>query len=287
VSSSPAPTGPEIALLANPESGAGDGGDAERLLRDSGAAVRRFDLADLDAAVASGPERIVVAGGDGSLGPAAAAAAAAGVPLAVLAVGTANDFARSLGLPDEPERAARLAVEGRRTRSLDLGWMSDRPFVNVASAGLSPVAARKAHGLKGALGPLAYAVGALRAGFTAQPVSCRVGCDGSGVFAGRAWQVSVAVTGAFGAGSELEADPRDGLLDVVVIEAGSRARLPLRAYGLRAGSLERQSGTVCASGREILVETDGEAGFNVDGELVSGTCFRFTVEPRAFELVVA
>jgi len=248
--------------------------------------VRRFDLAEAEAAAAFDPDRIVVAGGDGSLGCAAAAAASAGVPLAVLAVGTANDFARSLELPDEPEAAARLAVEGQRTRSLDLGRMSGRPFVNAASAGLSPVAARKAHGLKGALGPLAYAVGGLRAGLTAQPLSCRVGCDGSEVFAGGAWQVSVAVTGAFGGGSELDADPRDGLLDVVVIEAGSRARLALRAYGLRAGSLERQSGTVSASGREILVETDGETGFNVDGELVPGACFSFTIEPRAFELVV-
>ena len=275
-----------IALLANTESGSGDAARAEGLLREQGAEVRRFALAEADAAAASGAERIAVAGGDGSLGCAAAAAASAGVPLAVLPVGTANDCARSLGLPDEPEAAARLAVEGMKTRSLDLGRMSGRPFVNAASAGLSPLAARKAHGLKATLGPLAYVIGGLRAGLAAQPVGCRVSCDGAEVFAGRAWQVSVAVTGAFGGGSELDADPRDGLLDVVVIEAGSRARLVLRAYGLRAGSVERQSGTVCASGREIVVDTDGETGFNVDGELVSGASFRFALEPRAFEVVV-
>ena len=275
-----------IALLANPESGSGDAASAETLLRARGAEVRLFALADAEAAAASGAQRIVVAGGDGSLGCAAAAAASAGVPLAVLPLGTANDFARSLDLPDEPEDAARLAIEGERTRSLDLGRMSGRPFVNAASAGLSPLAARKAHGLKRALGRLAYVIGGLRAGLMAPPVSCRVSCDGSEIFAGGAWQVTVAVTGAFGGGAELDADPRDGLLDVVVIEAGSRARLALRAYGLRAGSIERQSGTVTASGREIVVETDGETGFNVDGELVSGARFRFTVEPRAFEVVV-
>jgi len=73
---------------------------------------------------------------------------------------------------------------------------------------------------------------------------------------------------------------------VVVIEAGSRALLALRAYGLRSRSLESQSGTISASGREIVVETDGRTGFNVDGELVSGACFRFTVQPRAVEVVV-
>ena len=112
------------------------------------------------------PERIVVAGGDGSIGCAAGAAGGAAVPLGVVPVGTANDFARALGLPDDLDEAVELAATGARTRRLDLGAAGERPFVNAASAGLSPVAAGEAHGLKSALGPLAYAVGALRAGLS-------------------------------------------------------------------------------------------------------------------------
>jgi diacylglycerol kinase family enzyme len=52
--------------------------------------------------------------------------------------------------------------------------------------------------------------------------------------------VSVAVTGAFGSGAGVAADPSDGQFDVVVIEAGSRARLALHAYGVRAGKVEEQ-----------------------------------------------
>ena len=277
---------PTLALLANPESGSGEADDAERLLRELGAAVTRFGLEELDAAAALGPDRIVVAGGDGSVGCAAGLAARTAAPLAVIPVGTANDFARALKLPLDQAAAARLAVEGKRTRRLDLGRMGERPFVNAASAGLSPIAARKAHGLKRMLGPLAYAIGGLRAGLSAKPLRCAVSCDGEELFAGKAWQVSVAVTGAFGGGSELDADPRDGILDVVVIEAGSRARLALHAYGLRVGSLERQGGTRTARGREVEVETDGSSGFNLDGELVPGASFGFSVEPRAFEVVV-
>ena len=54
-----------------------------------------------------------------------------------------------------------LAVDGHGLRRLELGRLGDgRPFVNVASAGLASVAARRAAPLKPRLGPLAYAVGA-------------------------------------------------------------------------------------------------------------------------------
>jgi diacylglycerol kinase (ATP) len=277
-----------IALLANPESGSGEAGEVERLLRAHDDDVTRFDLDRGDDVVTADPARIVVAGGDGSVGCGAAAAARAGVPLGVVAVGTANDFARAMHLPSELLAAVDLAASGTQTQRLDLGRVGERPFVNAASAGLSPVAARKAHGLKGLLGPLAYTVGALRAGLFAKPVRCTVDVDGEREFEGEAWQVIVGLTGAFGGGAEIDSDPADGRLDVVAIEAGSRAGLVVRGYGLRTGQVEGQRGVFTANGTSIEVEHLGEngAGFNVDGELIADKRLRFTVEPRAFDLVV-
>jgi diacylglycerol kinase (ATP) len=274
-----------LALVANPKSGWGAARTAEWMLRERGAEVRSFGLDERDDAVALGPDRMVVAGGDGSVGFAAEAAARAGVPLAVVPVGTANDFARAVGIPLDLAGACRVAAEGRETRMLELGWMRDRPFVNIASAGLAPIAAAKAQGVKRILGPFAYSLGALRAGITAQPIGCRVTCDGEALFDRRAWQVSVAVTGAFGGGSRLDADPHDGVLDVVVIEATSRARLITHAYGLRARRLESQKGVHSGRGRVVDVSTDGETGFNVDGELVGADRARFRVEAPAFAVV--
>jgi diacylglycerol kinase (ATP) len=275
-----------IALLANPDSGSGEAEEVDRALRELGLELTRFDLDCADDVIGARPGRIVVAGGDGSVGPAAELAARARVPLGVVPVGTANDFARVVGLPSKLTEAAELAATGRRTASLDLGRAGRRPFVNAASAGLSPIAARRAHGLKRALGPLAYTIGALRAGLSAAPVTTRAAVDGTPVFEGEAWQVIVAVTGAFGAGAEVDADPADGRLDLVVIEAGSRARLLVRAYGLRSGRVEAQRGVVTARGSEIEVEADGGAGFNVDGELLGDARLAFVVEPRAFDLIV-
>jgi diacylglycerol kinase (ATP) len=276
---------PRIALLANPKSGGGDAPDVAATLRSLGADVEEFEISRHDEASRADAERIVVAGGDGSIGCAAEAAARAEVPLAVIPAGTANDFARFLELPDDAEEACRLALEGERTRRLDLARIEGRPFVNVASAGLAPVAAREASGLKNALGPLAYAVGALRAAATASPVRCRVVCDGEETFAGDAWQVTVANTGAFGGGATLDADPADGTLDVVAIEATSRAALALRGYGLRAGRVEAQRGVASARGREVSVEAPTGTDYNVDGEIVESGSSNFAVEPGAFEVI--
>ena len=275
-----------IALLANPESGQGDADRVADAMRGLGADVTVFGLDDVDGAIAASPDRLVVAGGDGSLGCVAAPAGRAGIAMAVVPTGTANDFARAMEIPLDLEEAARLAVQGTSTKRLDIARMDDRPYLNVASLGLSPAAAKRASGLKGSLGPLAYTLGALRAGMEADPIRCTVRCGGDELFAGEAWQVTVASTGAFGGGSSVEADPADGRLDVVAIEADSRLRLVRHAYGLRAGEVEEQPGVHSRSCPEVEIEVEGETSFNVDGELVeSGTC-RFTVDVGAVEVVV-
>jgi diacylglycerol kinase (ATP) len=264
----------------------GEGDAVAEALRRHGAEVSAFGMDAAQEVAASHPERIAVAGGDGSIAPAAAIAATAGVPLAVVPVGTANDFARRTGLPEGTAEAARVAAIGSRTQALDLARMGSRPFVNVASIGLAPVAAGKARRLKRALGAGAYLLGAVRAGLTARPVACRVACDGAEVFAGRVWQATVACTGAFGGGAELPADPRDGLLDVVVMEAGSRAALLRRAQGMRRGTVGAQPGVRTSRGSTVDLDLAGPTPFNVDGEVIESGSVRFEVEREAFELVI-
>ena len=91
-----------------------------------------------------GVDRVVVVGGDGTVAPGAELAARLGVPLAVVPAGTANDFARAHDLPLDVDEAIALAATGTATRTLELARMGDRPFVNVATAGLSVDAARRA-----------------------------------------------------------------------------------------------------------------------------------------------
>lgn len=261
-----------IALIANAASGSGAGASSATIaaeLRGHGATVSVHDVCDPETALADTPERIAVAGGDGSIGIAAQLAAGAELPMAVIPTGTANDFARALGLPDDLEEACALAADpAAATRTVDLAHAGDVAFLNAASAGLSVMAARRAAPLKGQLGPLAYAVGALRAGLAARPLACRVTCDGADAFSGRAWQVTVAGTGAFGGGSEIDvADERDALLDVAVLDAGPRIALVRRAWGLRTGGITEQEPVHHARARTVEVEVAAGTRFNVDGEV--------------------
>jgi diacylglycerol kinase (ATP) len=280
-----------IALAANRASGGRlDPHPLVAVMHEWGAEVELFgyeggELAWIEAAA---PDRVVVAGGDGTIGPVAEVAGRLGVPLAVIPAGTANDFARAAALPDDSREAAALAAAGRVTRDMELGRLADgRPFVNVASAGLASVAARRAQPLKARLGPLAYGVGAARAAVAAHPLTVTVRVDGREAFAGRCWQAIVAVTGAFGAGSGIGAtDPHDGELDLVVLAAGSRIGLTRRAWGLRTRSIRAQRGVVHDRGAVIEVTMPDGAEINVDGELRRGGLERVTAEARAFSLVV-
>jgi diacylglycerol kinase (ATP) len=277
----------KVVLLVNESSGSGtDAGALERALAAAGADVRRLDIERAGEAGRHRPERLVVASGDGGVAGVADAAGGLRVPLAVVPSGTANDFARRFGLPGDAAEACRLAVVGRRTRRLDLARLGDRPFVNAVAAGLSPAATRRAGPLKRPLGPAAYLAGALWSALWQRPLRCAVRCDGRELFAGDAWQVMVGCSGAFGAGSRLaEADPADGLLDVVAIAAGPRLRLARHAYGLRRGRVSEQPGVVHARGRVVYLEVPAGERLNVDGDLVPPAP-RASVEPGRFELVV-
>lgn len=277
-----------IALLANEASGSGcQPADLERMLSGHGARVSTFRIEEMHAAGATRPQRIVVAGGDGSLAPVAAVAAEAGAMLAVIPSGTANDFARRFDLPTDTAEACRLAATGTEARSLELARMDGRPFLNVASAGLAAAAAREARSWKQRLGVLAYVIGAARAGIGASPIEARVVADESVFFDGRAWQVIVSSTGRFGAGSSAgPANPSDGQLDVTVIEARSRLRLIKHAYGLRFGEVVDHDGVHHVRGHEIRLEVPDGTGFNVDGEILSRGAASFSAEKDAFALVV-
>ncbi|UUY04477.1 hypothetical protein LRS13_02780 [Svornostia abyssi] len=285
-----------LTLVHNP--GSGKGSDADELasaLRDAGAtdvSLRAIDTVG-DAPPDRGTDRVVVAGGDGSIAPVAVWAAKAGLPFAVIPSGTANDFARALELPTDRADAAALAADpDAAIRPLELGRAAGRPFVNAANAGLATHAARAAKPLKQKLGPLAYAVGALQAGTREHPLDVTLRADGEERFRGSAWQVIVAATGAFGGGSRIgPASPDDGILDVTIITAGPRPGLVRRAFGLRRGTLHEQDGVVRITGHDLEVVLPPHEPWNVDGELCDDLTGAdgvtpFTVEHHAIRAVV-
>jgi len=114
-----------------------------------------------------------------------------------------------------------------------------------------------------------------------------VECDGRELHAGDVWQVTVAASGAFGGGAQVEeADPADGELDVVAVAAGTRLGLAGLAYRLRRGTVSRHRRAACARCAHALVVVAAETDWNVDGEVVPFGPARFSAQYAAFRLVV-
>ncbi len=282
----------QLALVLNPKSGGITDPDAlVETIRSRCSELTVFDVGEAEAAAASRPDRLIVAGGDGSLGSAFAAADRHDVPLAVIPAGTANDFARALGLPLDLAEATDLATAAHPSlRKTWAGEANGRPFVNVASAGLAVDAAAAAESLKRMLGPAAYAAGAVRAGLEARPVRASLAIDGEETITGRVWQVLVGATGRFGGGSGLgDAVPGSPKLTVAWVPAGSRLTLPVRAIGLRSRTIERQPGVESWQTERPTIDATRAghvAAWNLDGERWEPDGARVAFNPIGPALIV-
>jgi YegS/Rv2252/BmrU family lipid kinase len=284
-------------LIANAAAGSTDRAavDAaeERLRRAGPTEVRRTDgVESLDAALDAADGRVVVvAGGDGSVHLAVERLVALGsttsVDVGIVPLGTGNDLARGVGLPLDAAEAAAVVAEGS-ARPADLFVDDDGGvIVNAAHAGLGAEAAEQASGLKDALGPLAYPVGALIAGVREGGWDLEVEVDGVLVHRGPSLLVGVGNGPTIGGGTQLfpGAAVDDGLADVVVSSAtGPVARAAFGA-ALRTGDHLERDDTVSVRGREVTVR--GEAvRHNADGELCDPVPRRtYRVRPGAWRLV--
>src|SRR6185437_4900054 len=157
-------------LIVNPKARRGTGSiasavdvlQANRMEVVEEAASARESLSDLIRRRANGFDLIIVGGGDGTLNSAAAGLVEAGLPLGVLPLGTANDFARTVGIPTDPKKAAKLIAIGSPS-PIDLGEVNGRLFFNVASIGFSAeLAADLTEQAKKRWGKLGYTLTAAR-----------------------------------------------------------------------------------------------------------------------------
>jgi YegS/Rv2252/BmrU family lipid kinase len=237
----------------------------------------------LAADLAGSCDPLVVLGGDGTIHE-----VANGLPLdrgpdgpaiGLLPGGTGNDLARGLGLPPDPVAAARV-LAGGVPRRLDLLDCGAHRAANGVNAGFAAAATQRlSRRMKRALGPLAYVAGGLLAGLAPPTWPARVEVDGR-VVDGEALAVVIGNGGSFGGGRRLlpEADPADGLLDVLVVPAGhSRARLA------RALARHRLEGLPTMRGLVATVATSMPCG--LDGE-PAATPARVAVLPGAWRVLV-
>ncbi len=281
-------------LLANANSRSGGAmEDARRALERAGLAVTairtesRNELTPLIAEHGATVDCVVAAGGDGTMNGVADGVIQTGLPLGVLPMGTANDLARTLGIPTDLDAAAAVIAGGRLQR-IDVGEVNEHAFFNVASIGLS---AELAAGLtperKRRFGRLAYALTAINVLARARPFSATI-VTRSGETRVKTLQIAVGNGRYYGGGMAVEqgAAINDGALDLYSLELKSVWKLALMLRSFRSGShgLWKEVRTERCTSFEI--RTRKPRPVNTDGDLITFTPARFIVKPAAIGVFV-
>jgi diacylglycerol kinase (ATP) len=241
-----------------------------------------------------GRRQLVVAGGDGSFHGVVAALNRRNelrqTVLGLIPVGTGNDFARAVGIPLDPEAAARAVLAGK-VGPIDL-VVDDAGdvVVNNVRVGMGADASRQAIKWKERLGRLGYAIGAAKAALRPNVLRVLILVDEELVAdVDRAvLDISVGNGATVGGGLPVNpaADPHSGQMDVVLSFAvGPVARI---GYGIdllrsrhltRSDVLHRRGNTVSISGTAFYPSSDGEISGPVNNRTwrVVKSAFRMTL----------
>ena len=239
----------------------------------------------------SGYRFLILGGGDGSVSSVVDFLANHDVVLGLLPLGTANDFARTLQIPQDIEGACQ-AIAGGKIVDVDLGLAGDNYYVNVASIGLGVEATRSlSPWLKKSTGPLAYPVAAIRAFLRHEPFAARLTFpdgDHEPVEYDRLLQVAVGNGRFYGGGMVVapESGIDDNTLDIYAIDLGRHRNLFGVARYLKSGDFIKMEGVHHFRTPRVRLETDPELAVNIDGEVVARTPQDFSVVRNALKVLV-
>ncbi|HEX7175380.1 MAG TPA: diacylglycerol kinase family protein [Pyrinomonadaceae bacterium] len=293
-------------LIVNPVSGTDEAPEQLRVINERlRAGVGEMDIvmtvAQGDAAraaseaVGAGYEQLFVAGGDGTLnealnGVAGVPGALESVVFGLIPLGTGNDFARALGIPESVEEAVDVLLEGREVR-VDVGALGERRFVNVSAGGfIAEVSDAVDPALKSLAGKLAYLIGGAQVLFDYEPPHARVrargiGDDGAGAFE-REMQVQMFAacnSRMVGGGRPIAPDALidDGLLDLCIVEAMPTLEFIGLLTSIASGEHVEDERVIYLRAREVEIDFDRAVKVNTDGEVLETDRCRYRVEARA------
>ncbi|MGM0766775.1 MAG: diacylglycerol/lipid kinase family protein [Pseudomonadota bacterium] len=278
-------------LVANPKAGDGQRGRDFWLERLAAAGIHDpvchdFDHDDWTRRVQQG-DVVMVAGGDGSVNLGARLCLERQATLAVLPSGTANDFARNLDLPEEPEALCRLISEGS-VQTVDVAEFGQQLLLNVAHIGLGTAPVCEADdSSKKVFGRFSYGLGLIRRLSEKRGFHAHIRCD-KGVVSGRWLSIAIANGAFFGGGNEIpEACANDGQLELVAVRPRPLLQLLLTALMLRftRTSPRRTSTVVHLKGSRCNVITHKPKTVTADGDVATKTPLEVVCRPQSLRVI--
>jgi diacylglycerol kinase (ATP) len=230
---------------------------------------------------------IAAGGGDGTLHGIVEAVLESGLPLGLLPMGTANDLAHTLQIPDRLQAAVQVIAAGRITR-IDLGWVNGKHYFNVANIGLGFHISRVlTAAMKKRWGVLAYPLSLWRAYTANRPFKARIVCDGR---AQRLSSMQIAVGNGRHYGGVMtvhqDAAIDDHHLDLYSIKPRSLWSLLQAAPTIVRGTFMGDNQILLMHGQHIEVQTNRTLSVSTDGEFTTRTPAQFRVAKDALPVIV-
>ncbi|HZH29406.1 MAG TPA: diacylglycerol kinase family protein [Pyrinomonadaceae bacterium] len=237
-------------------------------------------------------DRLFVAGGDGTLneainGVARVPGAFEQITFGLVPLGTGNDFAAALGLPEEIEAAIEILLAGR-TVLADVGDLNGRRFVNVSAGGfIAEVSDAVNPQLKTIAGKLAYLIGGAQVLFDYEPVPCSVRLteeDGRTLERTLDVQMFAVCNSRLVGGGRLIAPHAvidDGLLDLCLVEAMPTLEFVGLLSSVAGGEHLADSRVSYLRARELELSFARTIKVNTDGEVLETDRCRYTLQTRA------
>lgn len=244
-------------------------------------------------AAREGCDHLFVAGGDGTLnevlnGVASVAGALRRVTFGLIPLGTGNDFAGALGLPEDVEAAIAILLQGR-TLAVDVGILNDRHFINVSAGGfIAEVSDAVDPQLKTVAGKLAYLIGGAQVLFDyeAVEVGLRVFADEGQQAVEREMRMQMfAVCNSRMVGGGRLIAPHalidDGLLDVCIVEAMPTVEFIALLTRIPGGDHIEDERVHYFRARRAELSFTRPIKLNTDGEVLEASRCDYRILPRA------
>jgi YegS/Rv2252/BmrU family lipid kinase len=275
-----------VHVILNPTSGGGRAGrqrdeiDRELQARGVEAAIHvthsQGHGADLASKLATaGADVIVAAGGDGTVHEVANGILTSGAhtALAVLPIGTGNDFAKVVP-GARPLSSAYDVLAAGHVAAFDVGYASwnggAEYFINGMGSGIDVEVVRQLHSLPHLPGPIKYLMGLLRALRVYQPIALSATTSGERLVR-RVMMMAVGNGVCQGGGFYLTpaASPTDGRLELCVIDALPLWKVPIILSRVLRGTHAGHPLVTMRTTEHIRFEANGAAPlyFQLDGEL--------------------
>lgn len=220
-------------------------------------------------AASRGVKTVVAIGGDGTVTETAAGLNGTQTALGIIPSGTGNDFIKSACIPTEWEKALDVILN-RPAKPVNSGVINSQFFINVCGTGLDVMALDYAERAKKVVhGILPYLYGVLCAIFKYNPVQMHIEIGDDIVMDGKFMVCSVANGRFFGGGIPIapQAALTDGLLDVLVVDAVPRWKLPAYLVMLLMGKLNRCKVSHSFLATHCKLSCNGMR-LNLDGEIL-------------------